>query len=157
MNVTMRVSAALAGVILLGGCATPYRQGGRYGYHSMRWEDTLAVSFEGNEWTSSSAASDYAKLRCAELCLQNGCRFFTIREDGRDAGGIDPNGELSRQAWWRRPTWSLPTGATVCQIVVTCHKERPSGGAVDAEETGRALAGAHGLAWEAGHVLPEGQ
>jgi len=59
------------------------RSGG--GYTDARIQkDVFLVSFLGNGYTSMQTAQRFALLRCAEICLQNGFKFFVIIDDGSD-------------------------------------------------------------------------
>lgn len=68
-------------------CATPYKAAKKptaNGYFSVQLQEGLFnVSFKGNEETSMKVAKDYALLRSAEVCLENGYKSFSI-VDSRD-------------------------------------------------------------------------
>jgi hypothetical protein len=61
-------------------CATPYQKAGfSGGYKEARLEPNVyLVSFKGSPFTHKSRVRDFALLRCAELTLENGYRFFAI-------------------------------------------------------------------------------
>lgn len=64
---------------ILQGCATSYSPGISRGYSEIQLDENLfQVSFNGNGKTSEERASDYALLRCAEVCLINKFSFFVI-------------------------------------------------------------------------------
>jgi len=67
-------------VLALTGCATTYqRQSFTGGYSETQLgENVFQVSFRGNGYTSRERASDFSILRCAELALENGFRYFVI-------------------------------------------------------------------------------
>ncbi len=67
-------------VLALAGCATPYQRTGLTGGFSETrlLENAFSVSFCGNGYTSRERSTDFALLRCAELTLENGFKFFVI-------------------------------------------------------------------------------
>lgn len=67
-------------VLLLSGCATPYKAHGLMGGFSETRvsENTFQVSFRGNALASRERVVDFTLLRSAELTLQNGYRYFAI-------------------------------------------------------------------------------
>lgn len=66
--------------VFCSGCATEYqRQGLTGGYTDTRIQDDIfRVGFKGNGYTSTERAADLALLRCAELALENGYKYFVI-------------------------------------------------------------------------------
>ena len=78
--VMCRVGAVLFSLLLLGGCATPYQQSGfRGGYSETQLDNNVfKVSFNGNSSTSGERVSDFVLLRCAELALNHGYKYFVI-------------------------------------------------------------------------------
>ncbi|MCP4666945.1 MAG: hypothetical protein GY849_11315 [Deltaproteobacteria bacterium] len=70
----------IAIALFLCGCATPYQKKGfSGGYKETRLKkNVFRVSFKGNSFTDKRRASDFALLRCAELTLEKGFRFFAI-------------------------------------------------------------------------------
>lgn len=69
------------------GCATSYRSRGFNGGYSETQLDTnvFRVSFNGNSYTSREKVYDYTLLRCAELALNNGFKFFIIADSSNSA------------------------------------------------------------------------
>ena len=74
------VVMVLLGVLV--GCATGYHRDGFTGGYSetQLGEDIFQVSFRGNGYTRSERAADFNLLRCAELALENGFRYFAVVE-----------------------------------------------------------------------------
>ncbi|MBL7131290.1 MAG: hypothetical protein ISS45_07825 [Candidatus Omnitrophica bacterium] len=72
-------------VLCLGlvGCATGYgRKGWKGGYTDLRLQDDIfKVTFKANAYTGRDKAQDYALLRCSEVTLNNGYRYFIIVDD----------------------------------------------------------------------------
>jgi len=84
---TLGLVTIFAIAVSLSGCAgnpisTPYQSDKgsfRGGYKDAQLsENTYRVSFKGNAYVSQSTASDYALLRSAEVCLENGFNYFSI-------------------------------------------------------------------------------
>jgi len=69
-------------VILLSGCATPYRPAGFWrtdGYSDMRLNDDIyKVSFIGNGISSHEHVQNMLLRRCAELTKNKGYKYFVI-------------------------------------------------------------------------------
>ena len=76
---------------IVAGCATSYKAAKKptaNGYFSVQLQEGLFnVSFKGNEDTSVKVVKDYALLRSAEICLENGYKSFSIVES-RDVSNI---------------------------------------------------------------------
>jgi hypothetical protein len=66
--------------IILQGCSTAYQSEGLSGgYSETRLdENVFKVAFNGNGYTDREKAADFTLLRCAELTLQNGYKYFVI-------------------------------------------------------------------------------
>ncbi len=67
----------------LSGCATSYQQKGFTGGYSETQlaPDVFRVNFQGNGYTSSERAQDFALLRAAELSLERGFRYFALLDE----------------------------------------------------------------------------
>ena len=67
-------------IIIFVGCTTPYQQSGLLGgFKEIRLSDnSFRVTFNGNAHTSIDKASNYCLLRCAELCLESGFKYFVL-------------------------------------------------------------------------------
>ena len=67
---------------LLAACATPYKQAKREsgnGYFDVKLQEGMyEVLFNGNDNTTARRANDFALLRAAEVCLENGYQSFEI-------------------------------------------------------------------------------
>lgn len=70
-------------LLLLQGCATSYQQKGFTGGYSETQlaPDVFRVNFQGNGYTSSERAQDFALLRAAELSLEKGFRYFALLDE----------------------------------------------------------------------------
>ncbi|MDI6775402.1 MAG: hypothetical protein QME60_08455 [Verrucomicrobiota bacterium] len=71
---------------ILCGCTTPYQKTGvTGGYSETRLqENVFTVNFRGNGYTSRERAQDFAMLRCADITLGNGFKFFAIADSSAD-------------------------------------------------------------------------
>lgn len=69
-------------MILVTSCATTYRQAksptGTGYYDTLLQQGMYEITFNGNSETSAATAQDYALLRAAETCLENGYKTFDI-------------------------------------------------------------------------------
>lgn len=66
--------------IFIQSCSTPYKGSGfRGGYSETQLdENVFKVSFRGNGYTGRERVSAFTLLRCAELALENGYKYFVI-------------------------------------------------------------------------------
>ena len=73
---------------LLAACATAYKQAKKEsanGYLDTKLQEGMyEVFFNGNENTSARRANDFALLRAAEVCLENGYQSFAIERKTED-------------------------------------------------------------------------
>ena len=110
----------LALLILCTGCGTAYQTLGMTGGYSetLLGEHAAEVHFKGNGYTGSERASDFCLLRCAELTLEHGCRYFAV-VDGEDTirHGSFTYGKRVYNS--RKP---------VCSRMIRCSKEELAGG-----------------------------
>ena len=77
---TYRISKMLLAALALASCATPYKPNGAMGgfsEHQMA-EDVFTVSFQGNGYTDDARARDFLMLRCAEVTLSHGMKYFRL-------------------------------------------------------------------------------
>src|SRR5208337_1181572 len=67
-------------VVLLSGCATPYKESGPMGgYSDMQIDhNTVKVSFRGNAYTHKDTVETYMLYRCAEVTVEKGYDWFAI-------------------------------------------------------------------------------
>lgn len=65
------------------GCATGYaKRGFTGGYSDMKLQDDIyRVAFSGNAYIGRGRVEDYTLLRCAELTLEQGYRYFIIIDE----------------------------------------------------------------------------
>lgn len=75
------------GLILLAGCATPYKSDGLLGGFSETQlsPNVWRVNFHGNGYTRSERASDMALLRSADITLENGFTHFALADSGESS------------------------------------------------------------------------
>ncbi|GBD98829.1 hypothetical protein BMS3Abin07_00856 [bacterium BMS3Abin07] len=73
-------------VLLLISCATPYQKTGfSGGYSDIKLQENIfKVDFRGNGYTRVERATDLCLLRCAEITLENGYKYFVIVGNQRD-------------------------------------------------------------------------
>ena len=110
---------------VLSGCASPvaykpYRAGfiSSGGYSDTKIQEGLyRISFEGDNFTTSSRAADLSMLRSAEVTLRDGYRYFTISDNKSDTVS-----DLS-SAGYRRVTLDY---SPVSVYVIQCYKEKPA-------------------------------
>lgn len=94
----MRALIAMIAVFIFTGCAATNYQSldSNGGYSETQLsENIFKVNFKGNESTSAEQASDFSLLRCADLTLANGYRFFQI---------LSEQSQISSQSYAASPT-----------------------------------------------------
>jgi hypothetical protein len=120
-------------------CATAYQPRGFTGGYdeAQLGENVFRISFEGNGYTSSVTAADYALLRSADVTLERGFKYFAISNNASpvSTGGGTVNGH----------GWVVSSPSTINMIV--CFKEKPEGTLLvyDAKEVRSALRGKYDL------------
>jgi len=72
--------------LYIGGCATPYQKSGfAGGYDESQLNSNMwMVSVRGNGYTSVQRTIDYTLLRSAEICLEQGYKYFIITSENTD-------------------------------------------------------------------------
>ena len=81
------ITLTLTVVLIVGGCATPYRSEKRgTGFSEFRiTDDTFSVTFRANSATREERVDKYILRRASELTLEHGFQFFVVlTEKGRD-------------------------------------------------------------------------
>ena len=92
--------------ILAQGCATSYKSSGFGGGYTETQldENVFKVSFRGNGYTGLERASDFALLRCSELALQHGYKYFVV---------VDAASSISNSTFTTPTTSRTTTNANV--------------------------------------------
>lgn len=118
----------LSVLALLVACATPYQRAGKEGgkgyFDTKLQEGVYKVTFSGNEETGVDVANDYALLRAAEVCSENGYKSFEIVSQSddskqRESSTIGVNGIiLAKTSSKMTVTETLPK----ITLVVRCSK-----------------------------------
>jgi hypothetical protein len=86
LEVCVTAASAIA-LLVLSGCATQYHSAGMTGGYSETQLQTnlFSVSFDGNAYTRKGRATDLALLRCAELTIRSGYRYFVILDSATES------------------------------------------------------------------------
>ena len=82
-----KIALTLICLMIVAGCSTGYhKQGFSGGYTDMCIQDDIyQVSFNANGYTGSQKAADFALLRCAEMALEKGCKYFSVLNENSDS------------------------------------------------------------------------
>ena len=123
-------------VTVLVGCATPYQEVTGFNISGGYYDELLPtgeykVGFGGNGYTSTTTAMDYALLRCSEITIAQGKKYFEIVQGG---------GGRADEAYWNGYGVSYSSKPNA-EYVIRLHDVEPSkayGKIYNAEKT-RAL------------------
>lgn len=76
----LKIAVCFILICCLSGCGAHHRhRGHRGGYSDMALaHDIYKISFKGKFFTSRDKAQDYALIRCAEVTLREGYRYFIV-------------------------------------------------------------------------------
>jgi len=90
----------LAVSLTLTACATPYKSHGFMGGFTDRQlsADVFMVTFQGNGYTTDTRARDFLLLRCADLTLEHGWRYFRLvggANDSKDGAAMVATGNTA--------------------------------------------------------------
>ena len=103
------------------------------GYDDTRLqENVFTVSFAGNPFTSQQRALDFALLRCAEVTLAGGFRYFTtadIRQDMRTESYQTYNPASGGGRFRNYDSATVVTSRPQSSLVIACHREKPAAAA----------------------------
>ena len=167
------IALALLGVVLAAGCATSYqRSGATGGYSDTHLQTNLfAVSFEGIGYTRRGRATDLALLRCAELTICHGFKYFVILDSAVDSStayfttpssytttaSVQSYGSV---AYGNATTYggsgvTVPIVKPSASFSIMCFDERPAGPwyAYDADFLLHSVASKYGFKIEGGKVM----
>ena len=96
---TKTALAAAAAAMILCACGTPYGSYGLLGGYTetQLGENVWQVTFESNGYTTQATTVRYAMLRCAELTLEQGYRYFAIinKDAYSQAAGVMSSGSFN--------------------------------------------------------------
>ena len=134
----------LSGIaLILVGCATstPYSENSLIrGFSETQLSDnTWTVRFNGNGYTSRESAVDFGLLRCADLCLSSGFKYFVIvdgQEDSRNSTDTTPTSSYTTGTVYGSGNFAANTqtygGQTYnfskpsANNTIVCFKKRPA-------------------------------
>ncbi len=101
----MRTAFALAVVLTLAGCATPYTQNGM-GFTGgveaqMITDDTARISARGNAYTDQARIEDFVLLKSAQTALDHGFTYFAVvsSADASRTGAIATPGTMQTNVY----------------------------------------------------------
>lgn len=124
-------AAVVCGLLLLVGCATPYQKEGFAGGFAEKQlsRNEFFVGFSGNGYTSGQRAVDMCMLRCAEICLGHGFRYYALTANNTEydrstavtSGNFIPTGYGG--GVFLSSTQVIPKPNTANRIV--CFREKP--------------------------------
>ena len=119
--------------LLVVGCATSYQRVSAFTLTGGYYDEELPtgeykVGFGGNGYTSTTTAMDYTLLRCAELTIEKGKKYFEIVQGG---------GGRRDDAYWNGYGMSYSSKPNA-EYIIRLHNvepEKPEGKVFNAMET----------------------
>ena len=156
---TKTAFAAIAASIVLAACSTPYGSCGLLGgYTETQLADNVwQVTFEANGYTRQATTVRYAMLRCAELTLEQGYRYFVIVNKeaySQGAGMISSGGFNATSSTMGNSTFTTGSTSGLSAMIsyptadqtIMMFKEKPEGVlSYDAETTCRSIGAKEGV------------
>jgi hypothetical protein len=114
----------------LPGCASQYVSKKMFGGYSdtALAPDVYRISFQGNRYTSTERAQDFAILRAADLTLSHGFRYFAIinqTEGGRSGAYTYVNAQRYGNMVFGDAT-TIPLFLPNAGLMIRCFKDRPT-------------------------------
>ena len=105
---------------------TPYQSLGSTGGYSNTQldENVFKVSFRGNGSTRLERAIDFTLLRCAELTLQNGYKYFVV-VDKSNRNPVTDSGTTYTETDYATSKSTYYIRKPRTSNVIVMHKERP--------------------------------
>ena len=140
----MKIFFSILICLIIGGCATSYQNKSLTGgYSETRLQDNMfTVYFRGNGYCSDERAQDFLMLRCADLTLENGFKFFIISDSSTNdktlyynsssvthtQGTINSIGNTSYGNFTSQqsPGLIIPIKKHRCSCTIVCFKEKHS-------------------------------
>ena len=122
-------------VILASGCATGYQKRNWLGgyYETKIQDDVFRIRFFGNAYCHLDKAEDYALLRCSEVVIENGFKYFIIVENKSESQAEVYSAPAVNSTSPKIKT-SYKSSATV---TIKCFKEKPGGASVIIYDAGQ--------------------
>ena len=136
---------------LLAGCASGYGPSRFYdktGYAEERLESgAYKITYRGDRNTDETRLGDFARLRAAELCVENGCTHFLILSRLHEPGADFETTVAQSETRFGESTRSVSYTDTepTCRLTVRFFKDAPPPLAQDARRTIHTLKARHGL------------
>lgn len=130
----------------------------------------FSVSFRGNGYVSRQRTADFAMLRCAELTIQNGFKYFAVMDSSADSTTMYYNSGSSYRTTGTVNTFgntsygnfnTYSSGGAVIPIVkpssaytIACFKEKPESQMVfDADYLATSIAAKYNMRLVDGRVV----
>ena len=119
--------------VVLAGCATKYQSAGLAGGFSETQlaPNVFRITFNGNGYTASERASDFALLRSAHLTLKGGYSYFVIVDERADTSTLVYTTPLQATTYGRTTTvtggQAIPIRRPSSTNVIACFTNRPEG------------------------------
>ena len=113
--------------ILISSCSTTYKRASgpeSVGYYdSILQENMYEVTFNGNSDISSTTAQDYALLRAAEICIENGYKTFDII-NSKDNSKTETGGYVNHYGRYQSTTYISSSTYPKIVLIIKCSKEK---------------------------------
>ena len=112
-------------MVLLASCATTYMRAnspnGEGYYDTLLQQDMYEINFNGNDGTDPTTAQDFALLRAAEVCIENGYKTFDIiKSEDKSQTEI---GSMPIYGYYNTTTLVFSATEPKIMLIIKCSKE----------------------------------
>jgi hypothetical protein len=112
-------------MVLLASCATTYMRAkspnGEGYYDTLLQQGMYEINFNGNDGTDPTTAQDFALLRAAETCLENGYKTFDIiKSEDKSQTEI---GSMPIYGYYNTTTLVFSATEPKIMLIIKCSKD----------------------------------
>ena len=124
--IKFKIVFMLFSIILISSCATTYKRASSpesVGYYdSLLQQNMYEVTFNGNSDVSTTTAQDYALLRAAEICIENGYKTFDII-NSKDNSKTETGAYTNHYGRFQSATYISSSTYPKIALIIKCSKE----------------------------------
>lgn len=122
----IKIICMLFFIILISSCATVYKKANSpesIGYYDSPLQQNMyEVTFNGNSDISTTTAQDYALLRAAEVCIENGYKTFDII-NSKDNSKTETGAYTNHYGRYQSATYVSSSTYPKIALIIKCSME----------------------------------